>query len=325
MKIIGLGNALIDILTMVDDEQLLEALGLPKGSMQLVDATKSTEVQERTHHLRKQKASGGSASNTIHGLARLGLETAFIGHVGQDETGDFFEEDMRAAGIKPFLFRSDSPSGIANALITSDGERTFATYLGAAIELSDTHMSPELFKGYDVLYVEGYMVQNEPMLVQAMKLAKQEGLKIALDLASYNVVEDNLELLKRLLTDYVDIVFANAEEAKAFTGKEAEEALNILSEYCEYAIVKLGAQGSLIKFGDEVAKIGVIDVKPIDTTGAGDLFAAGFLYGYAKNWSLENAGKLGALLSGRVIEIIGPKMDNQLWETIFTEIDDIKP
>jgi sugar/nucleoside kinase (ribokinase family) len=316
MKILGIGNALVDILTMIKDENLLQEMQLPKGSMQLVDAEKSALVQQFTAAMEKKQASGGSASNTIHGLAQLGVETAFIGHVGLDATGDFFEQDMKDAGIKPILFRSKTPSGIANAMITQDGERTFATYLGAAVELSEKHLNASIFQNYDLLYVEGYLVQNEALLINAMKLAKQAGMKIVIDLASYNVVEANIDLLKKVINDYVDIVFANEEEAKAFTGKDPEAALEELATMCETAIVKIGAKGSLIQSNNKIHRIGVIEVNAIDTTGAGDLFAAGFLYGYAQGWDFQKAGQLGALLSGRVIETVGPKLTSDSWNQI---------
>lgn len=320
-KILGIGNALVDILTMVEDEALLATLNLPKGSMQLVDGSTAVLVETTTQNLSKSKASGGSAANTIHGLAILGMETAFIGHVGNDATGDFFRIDMQQANIKPLLFTSDTPTGIANGMITKDGERTFATYLGAAIELSDHHLSKSLFEGYDYLYVEGYLVQNEALLRKAMQLAKESGLKIVLDLASYNVVEANLPLLENLLTNYVDIVFANEDEAKAFTHQEPEKALLALAEKCELAIVKVGAKGSLIKSRTAEAKVEAIKAIANDTTGAGDLFAAGFLYGYLQGFDLDKSGKIGSILAGNVVEVIGPKMDAARWQSIKAQID----
>lgn len=320
-RILGIGNALVDILTIVEQEELLVELNLPKGSMQLVDADTSIKVALFTQHLKKSKASGGSAANTIHGLARLGVNTSFIGHVGEDETGDFFYKDMLLANIQPVLFRSSTPSGIANAMITNDSERTFATYLGAAIELSELHLSPSLFDGFTMLYVEGYLVQNEALLLKAMRLAKDAGLKIVLDLASYNVVEANRAILNLVLEQYVDIVFANEEEAKALTAKEPEEALRTLASVCEIAIVKIGAKGSLIKKGDQEVHINAIPANPVDTTGAGDLFASGFIYGLVSGFDLEKSGRIGSLLAGKVIEVIGPKMDAQRWKMIFEEIE----
>lgn len=322
-RIIGIGNALVDILTLIPNEELLETLNLPKGSMQLVDFEFANNLSALTSGLSKSMASGGSAANTIHGLARLGVETAFIGHVGQDETGEFFQKDMKSAGIRPLLFTSNSPSGIANALITPDGERTFATFLGAAIELSADHLQASLFEGYDLLYVEGYLVQNEALLLKAMQLAKACGLQVALDLASYNVVEANKLLLEKVLNEYVDIVFANEEEARALSGLPPLESLDQLADKCSLAIVKTGAKGSMAKSGSQKIEVGVIKANPIDTTGAGDLYAAGFLHAYLNGKSLETACHTGALLAGKVIEVIGPKMDDLTWENIRKHISKI--
>lgn len=319
-KVLGIGNALVDILTMVEDESLMQALKLPKGSMQLVDGHRCNNIALATKGMRQSKASGGSAANTIHGLARLGVETAFIGHVGDDDTGHFFSSDMQQAGIKPLLFRSATPTGIANGLISPDGERTFATYLGAAIELSAAHLDEALFVGYDYLYVEGYLVQNEALLIKAMELAKTAGLKVVLDLASYNVVESNLPLLQRVMKDYVDIVFANEEEAKAFSGQEPQLALGMLAALCEVAIVKVGAKGSYVQRADEVVKVEAMAAKAIDTTGAGDLFAAGFLFGLINGEGLRKAALTGAVLAGNVVEVVGPKMDDARWAAISKAI-----
>jgi len=319
-KVLGIGNALVDILTLVEDESLLETLKLPKGSMQLVDGSTAIHVSSTTQNLNKSKASGGSAANTIHGLARLGVETAFIGHVGIDETGDFFRQDMEKATIKPVLFTSSTPTGIANGIITKDGERTFATYLGAAIELSAEHLDDSLFHGYDYFYIEGYLVQNEKLLIRSLDLAKKSGAKIVLDLASYNIVEANRELLETILTNYVDIVFANEEEAKAFTKSEPEEAVKLLAERCELAVVKIGAKGSLIRKGNYEVKVDAISATVFDTTGAGDLFAAGFLYGLIEGYDLEKAGMIGSVLAGNVVEVIGPKMDVDRWNNIQQKI-----
>jgi sugar/nucleoside kinase (ribokinase family) len=311
--ILGMGNALVDLMTKIDSDAVLDALHLPKGSMQLVDAQTSMKVADYTAGYPTMIASGGSAANTIHGLAKLGVSTAFIGTVGEDETGDFFHKDMVGAGVQPYIFRSQTPSGLAIALVTPDGERTFATHLGAAIELSVDFLHPDLFSGHKYFYVEGYLVQNEELLLKAMNLASQSGLKIALDLASYNVVEAKKDFLLHLLKTYVDIVFANEEEAKAICGFKPEPAVDFLSGLCETAIVKTGAKGALIKQGNELTHVPALQANPIDTTGAGDMFAAGFLYGHLHNFNLEMAGMAGNMLAASVIEVMGAKMDNQKW------------
>jgi len=320
MKIIGIGNALVDVLTQLEDDNLLQELELPRGSMQLVDATRSALIQEKSKNLKKQMASGGSAANTIHGLAKLGMETAFIGSVGKDETGRFFEEDLKKSGIKPVLFYSGSPSGIANGMISPDGERTFGTFLGAALELSADLLSKQNFEGFDILHVEGYLVQNHELLNTILKLAKAAGLKVSLDLASYNVVEDNLDFLHDMVSNYVDIVFANEEEAKAFTGKEPEEALNDIATMADVAVVKVGSKGSMVKQGAEVTRISPIKAHAVDTTGAGDLYASGFLYGLAHNLGFEKAGYIGSLLSGTVVEVLGAKFGEEKWEEIREKV-----
>lgn len=319
-KILGIGNALVDVLTQLENDDLLVTLELPKGSMQLVDAAKSGQIQEHSKNLKKQMTSGGSAANTIHGLAKLGIETAFIGTVGEDETGDFFHNDMVNNNIVPRLIKSKSPSGIANAMISKDGERTFGTFLGAAIELSADHLNDGQFADYDILHVEGYLVQNHELLEAILKTAKNNGLKISIDLASYNVVEDNLDFLKEMVAKYVDIVFANEEEAKAFTGMEPEEALDEISKVTDIAIVKIGRKGSMIKQGDTIVNVDVKEIEPIDTTGAGDLYAAGFLYGLTNNLGFKKAGETGSLLASTVITNIGAKIPEENWEKIREEV-----
>jgi sugar/nucleoside kinase (ribokinase family) len=315
-KILGIGNALVDIMTIITDDIILEKFSLPKGSMQLVDQHKSELVKTETVTFNRSMASGGSAANTIHGLAMLGVNTAFIGSIGKDEFGDFFENDMKYAGIKTILTRRDSVTGTAVALISPDSERTFATHLGAAVELGANDLNPENFRGYDILYIEGYLIYNRPLVEAACMFAKNENMKIALDLASYNVVESNLAAFREVVEKYVDILFANEEEAKAYTGKSAMESLDILAELCDVVIIKTGGEGSLIKRGSEIIKIEAAKVNLKDTTGAGDLYAAGFLYGYSKDANLDVCGLYGSIIAGKVIEIVGARMDHDMWKEI---------
>lgn len=319
-KVLGIGNALVDVLIRLENDALLQELNLRKGSMQLVDSNFKQLVLEKTKHLSKAQASGGSAANTIHGLAALGTPTAYIGKVGDDETGKFFTNDLVSNHIKPFLETSKTGTGIASALISPDSERTFGTYLGAAVEVGPEDLRPEQFQGYDILHIEGYLVFNEALIETAVKMAKERNMTVSLDLASYNVVEAKLEFLRELTKQYVDIVFANEEEAKAFTGKEPEEALDEIAEMCSIAVVKIGKKGALVKCDAEKVVIGAIPANVIDTTGAGDLYAAGFLYGFANGLSLKTCGEFGALLAGKVIEVIGAKIAPETWELIRKEI-----
>ncbi|MGW8315168.1 MAG: adenosine kinase [Bacteroidales bacterium] len=319
-KVLGMGNALVDIITKIEDDAILSNFGLPKGSMTLVDLDTSNYIHSETMGMPKSKASGGSAANTIHGLAHLGVETGFVGTVGNDDMGRFFKKDMQVNKIKPILFKTLHETGRAMALISSDTERTFATYLGAAIDLSAEDITHEIFEGYDYLYIEGYLVQNREMFNKALRLASGMDLKICLDLASYNVVEENREYFRSLIKEYVDILFANMEEIKALMEKPPEEAARELMGQVELAVVKMGAEGSFCMCNEGMVRIGVRPSSPIDTTGAGDLYAAGFIYGHMQGLDPEICGKMGAILAGRIIELIGAKMDESNWEKLRREI-----
>ena len=319
-KILGMGNALVDIMIRLEEEEILGRLELPKGSMQLVDEGRSKNVLSSFEKHPKSFSAGGSAANTIHGLAMLGVTTGYIGVIGEDELGGSFVKNMIDAGVEPYMIHSRQATGHAIALVTPDSERTFATFLGAAIELTADHISSFDYSKYDHLHIEGYLVQNHELVKTAVTLAKKNGLSVSLDLASFNVVEANLEFLKEIVKSHVDILFANEEEAAAFTGKEPRAALDEMGKMVKIAVVKTGAKGSLIKSGKKVIEVGVIKVSPVDTTGAGDLYASGFLYGYAQELPLEKCGELGALLSGHVIEVLGAKMDQETWAKIFNSI-----
>lgn len=319
-KILGMGNALVDIMTILPADEVLIEFNLPKGSMQLVDEVYHQNIQLQTKKFERKMASGGSAANTIHGLARLGITTGFIGKVGTDEMGVFFRKDMMDNKINPFLIDSLTPSGVATALVSPDSERTFATFLGAACELEAKNIQADIFENYHLFHIEGYLVQNQELIENAVKIAKEKGLMVSLDLASYNVVEDNLEFLKRIVADYVDIVFANEEEAKAFTGKEPEEALVEMSKMSQIAVVKLGSKGSLIMKDGEISRVEGKKANCIDTTGAGDIYAAGFLYGFVSGKSMSECGRIGTALATRVVELIGPKLDEESWAKLLIEI-----
>ena len=323
-KVLGMGNALVDIITRIDDDAILDGFGLPKGSMTLVDLDTSNYIHAETAGKPKSKASGGSAANTIHGLSHLGIETGFVGTVGNDDMGRFFKKDMEVNNINPILFRTMNETGRAMALISSDSERTFATYLGAAVDLSVDDITHDIFEGYDYFYVEGYLVQNKEMFEKALRLASKASLKVCLDLASYNIVEENSEYFRMLISKYVDILFANEEEIRALSGKSPEEGAVEIRDQVELVVIKMGAEGSFYVRGEEVVRIGVRPSSPIDTTGAGDLYAAGFIYGHIKGLNPEICGKMGAIIAGRIIELIGAKMDEANWENLRREIHSLE-
>ena len=323
-SILGIGNALIDVLITITDDAVLQKFGLPKGSMTLVDSIVSAEIKKETKNNVRIIQTGGSAANTIHGIAKLGGACGYIGKISDDEFGHYYLEDFRKNNINTHFFVSETGTGHATALISNDSERTFGTYLGAAMELTADEMITDIFRNYGFMHIEGYLVQNHALIEAAMKAAKENGLLVAIDMASFNIVEANVDFLLRIIQEYVDIVFANEEEALALTGKNPEEALNAIADLCSIAIVKLGAQGSLIKTGNRVIRIDAIPAKSIDTTGAGDIYAAGFLYALAENLDLEIAGKIGSLLAGNVVEVMGAKIPEETWERLIPQIELLK-
>lgn len=319
-KIIGLGNALVDILIKLPGDELLKEAGLLKGSMLHVARETIDDLLLKTISFPRQITSGGSAGNAIHGLARLGHTTAFIGKTGPDCLGDSFRKDLEDSGIIPLLITSTTDTGTAVAFITPDSERTFAVFLGAASELNAGDLNKEMFKGYEILHIEGYLVQNHELIETALRIAKAQGLKVSFDMASYNVVESNLQFLRHIVELYVDIVFANEEEAMAITGLDPLKAVSSLSSHCEIAIVKIGSKGSLIQSGEQLFSIGAIPVRVVDTTGAGDLYAAGFLHGLTSGLTLDKCGQAGSILAGNVIRFIGAKIPETEWPLISKEI-----
>ncbi len=323
-KIIGMGNALVDVLVRIDDDSLLEKLHLPKGSMQLIQEDTLSEIRKYTSGMKIHRSTGGSAGNTVCALAALGANPGFIGKIGQDETGAFFGDTLRQRGVNALLPTCDLPSGIASTFISTDGERTFGTYLGAAATLRAEDLSRKMFAGYNYLYIEGYLLQDHDLMLRAVQLAKEEGLQVCLDMASYNVVEAERDFFDQLIVKYVDIVFANESEALAYTGKAPHEALEEIASKCSIAVVKTGKEGSLVKKGTEVIQLLSCPVDNVlDTTGAGDFYAAGFMYGLTCGYSLEKCVQISTILATAVIQEVGTTLPAKKWDEIKLNIESL--
>ena len=325
-KVIGIGNALTDVLVNLRNEEVLNAHNIARGSMSLVDSELQSQVSKEVAGLPHSLSIGGSANNTIRAMARLGSEVGFIGKVGHDNTGDRFEQALNNLGIEGKIFRGDKPSGKCISLVSPDGERTMLTHLGAAAEMHAEDISASLFEGFDCLYIEGYLVQEHSLIETAIRTAKECGLQVAIDLASFNVVEENLEFLRGIVAKYIDIVFANEDEARVFSGEaEPINALQYISEMCDLAVVKIGTKGALIKHKGEVIHIGIMAAaKRVDTTGAGDFYAAGFMYGMCEGLSLRQCGTIGAITAGKVIEVVGPTLGEEAWSDIEVLVNRVK-
>jgi sugar/nucleoside kinase (ribokinase family) len=323
-SILGIGNALIDILAVANDDSLLKKYDLPKGSMQHVNEQRANEVYQDLKKIGASVVAGGSAANTIAGMSQLGFKTGFLGKVGNDELGDSYNADLKKLGVKSFLVRGEKGTGRAMVVISPDSERTFAVYLGAAIEMKPADINPSIFDNYDYFHVEGYLLQDHDLIETAMKTAHDKGKIVSIDLASYNVVEENLDFLHKLIEKYANVVFANAEEAKAFTGEDPERAVAVISKLCDIAVVKIGSKGSWVKQGPRVYRIFANIVQPIDFTGAGDLYASGFLYGLSLNKNLSICAKMGTICAGEIIQVIGTKLSNDLWNDVRSRIGQLQ-
>jgi sugar/nucleoside kinase (ribokinase family) len=290
--------------------------------MQLIDNQIASGLAEATNKLDRTFVAGGSAANTISALARLGIETAFIGKVAGDEYGLAFSFDLYKHRVVPFLMMGEKGkmSGFCTVLISPDGERTMATYLGVASELKADDIFDSLFKGYNIFHIEGYLLQNHDLILKAIQTAKKRRLEVSLDLASYNIVEENRDFLHEIIENHVDIVFANEEEATAFSQLPIEDSLSYLGDKTKIAIVKVGSKGSFIMKNGKKEVIKPFPANCIDTTGAGDLYASGFLYGYVNGYELQHCGKIGSYLAAQIVEEIGPKFPDEKWDKILKKI-----
>ena len=321
-KVLGAGSPILDLLLNVGEDFIPKIRG-GKGGMVMVDATEMNEIIGMVSAV-PSKVPGGSSANTIFGLAKLGTPTAFLGKVGDDEEGRFYVQRYGSIGgdLRSFKKTSDKPTGRCLSLVTPDSERTMRTDLGAAAFLSPDDLSDNDFSGIYLLHTEGYLLYNRPLLMEIFRLAKKNSCLISLDLAAYEVVGHSKNILSELLEKYVDIVFANEDEARTLTGTDdMSKALDLLSEKCGTAAVKLGKKGSMIKSGSErVFSSAMIVEKPVDTTGAGDLWAAGFLHGYLNGKSLQDCGKYGSLLGAEVVKVMGAAIPDEKWIEIKKQI-----
>ena len=324
-SILGIGNALTDILAILPDDTLLKEFHLPLGSMQHVDMETGDRIWSALKEVGVKYVPGGSAANTITCTSIFGMPSGYIGKIGDDELGQLFKSTMEQFGVKTTMLHSEKSSGRCMVFITgANAERTFADYMGAALEMGPEDLKPEFFEGYDYFHIEGYLVQNQELIARAVQMAKDAGCIISIDMASYNVVESNNAFLHNLVDKYVDIVFANETESRAFTKlDDAVEGLRELAKHCEIAVVKVGKDGSWVKDGAEEHFIPAWPAKAIDGTGAGDTYAAGFLYAHALGMPLKACGEIGSIIAAKVVEVVGTKIDIPRWRDAKNEIRDL--
>lgn len=314
-----MGNALVDVLASVDDA-FLESRDMVKGSMQLVD-------DELAHRLYGEmgpatEMSGGSAANTAAGLASFGATVGFIGKVADDQLGEVFKHDLRAVGVKfdPSIVAVDAPTGRCLILVSGDGERTMSTYLGASSLITPADIDEVTVSTAQVVYNEGYLwdlPEAKAAIVRAMDLAAAAGRKVAFTLSDSFCVDRHRDEFRDLIGSRVDILFANESEICALYEVDSfEVAAEKVAGHCEIACLTRSAAGSVVITSDgERIAVPAHEVKRVlDTTGAGDLYAAGFLYGYTHGRDLQNCAELASLAAAEVISHVGARSEVSLDE-----------
>jgi sugar/nucleoside kinase (ribokinase family) len=315
-KVVGIGNAIVDVLADADDA-FLERHGMTKGAMTLVDEERALQLYDGMTD--RIECSGGSAANTIAGLASLGGDGAYVGKVRDDALGDLFTRDIREAGVA--FDTTPATSGPSTArcmiLVTPDAQRTMNTFLGASATLQPEDLDEQAISCAAITYLEGYLWDPPPAkeaFRRAADVAHQGGGRVALTLSDSFCVERHREDFQSLIESHIDILFANEAEAIALDRAESLEAAAAnLRRRCDLAVITLGAEGSLILAGDEEVRVPAQPVaKVVDTTGAGDLFAGGFLHGLAAGRSLADCGRIGAIAAAEVISHFGARPNEPL-------------
>lgn len=313
--VIGIGGALLDFIVEVDDNVLVE-IDLKKKEMKLIEEEESKKIMKKLEKYDVKTAPGGSSANTLAGVSVLGGNSIFIGKIGKDKHGDMYEQMTLDNGVNSKLSKHDGAiTGHAITFITPDSERSFATHLGASLHLKKEDVFEEDIKESKILHVEGFQLEDKELrnvCLHAMKIAKENNVKISIDLSDSGIIGRNLEDLKKIVKEFSDILFVNEDEAEAFTGLKEEEALHAIYDMVEIAIVKLGDKGSLIKSEDMIYKIPAYEVKVVNTNGAGDMYAAGILYSIANGINLEKGGRIAAYAAAQVVKQAGARLGRKI-------------
>jgi sugar/nucleoside kinase (ribokinase family) len=317
----GIGTPMVDVLCKVENRHL-EKIGIPKGVMSLIDEKRAEHI---LNHIKKSNIiselhSGGDCPNTISSIGILGGNVVFSGVVGDDEFGKVIHKKLKESKVIPHIKKSGKKTASCIIMVTPDTERSMNTHL-ATCELYDLDcISREFLVNSKYLYVTAYMLdfpQQKKVLVEAMKIAKKHNVRIAFDMADPFVVQRHKEYMKKLISEYVNVLFANEEESKAFTGEsDYNVALEKLSKMVDLAVIKLASKGAILKYKNKTIKIKPFKVKAIDSTGAGDNFAAGFLYGLTRGYSIEKSGKIASYVSSRIVMKLGTKLDSNIKKDI---------
>lgn len=316
-RVLGVGHACMDLIFLVEDEFLYRISGEKGGAHPI-----SFKELKNILAMRPESpllVTGGSCANAIKGLAALGEKCGFMSHVGNDFMGDHFEQYMKKLGIAAFFSKSTRPTAQVLCLVTPDGQRTMRFYSGCSEEMSDEFLHPNYFQNVKLVHMDAYTLRNGSLVESVMKMAKEAGALVSIDLSSFEIIRQFHDTLDKLLSKYVDIVFANVDETKAFTGLSPSEGCLKLQEICPIAVVLVGKEGCYVGHKGSVFHSPGFPAQVIDTTGAGDLFASGFLFGILQGYSLEKSAILGNQLGSAIVEVRGAELPQEKWRDICSK------
>ena len=288
-KILGIGNALTDVSVILKSDDILTELGLPKGGMVHIDDVLFKKIQQMIGQHHVTITPGGSIANSCRAMGHLGVPAGFVGKVGHDKIGQLYARSLTEVGVEDLLVVSPNlSSGVCTSFISQGGERTFADHMEASIDLKAEDLNPGIFNEYNYLFLEGYLVQNHELIEQGAKMAKEAGMKVAMDLASYNII----------LEDH---------------------------EFCTYLVNKyeMGVKGSIIATKEELSEVHAQKANCIDSTGAGDCFAGGFLYGLVNGHNLKQCAEIGSIIAAEIVQVVGTELPQEKWIDIKHKIAEI--
>lgn len=312
--VFGVGNAIVDIQLKIEDKFLTQ-ISVSKGMMTLVESEKQVEVLGALAGKATNRCSGGSACNTIVGVAEFGGTAAYAGKTANDDLGKFYIDDLKKVGVSLPVKGGEGATGTSVILITPDAQRTMLTHLGISSTLSPGDLPEAEIAKAKYLYVEGYLFPGDATRAAALRaidIAKKHGVKVALTLSDPFVINLQRDLIWKLIEGPVDLLFANLEEARALTGEhDPIEAARKIHKHATNVALTLGADGSLLMNGDKAIPIEGVRTKAVDTTGAGDMYAAGVLYGITHGMSWKQAGQLGSAAASRIVSQMGARLDKK--------------
>lgn len=312
----GIGNAIVDALVQIDDDAVLAELGAVRGRMQPVDHDGWEAAYAKVKKHRATIQSGGSCANTMATLGLLGASSRFYGQVGDDQMGALYADRIgEACGGHELVISEEHPTGKCLAIISkADAERTMFTHLGAAVHMPELGDFAETIRSSRILHVEGYLFLGEPTAsraLQAIEVARSAGVTVSLDLADPSVVAAARERMWQVCTESVDITFLNAEEASLLCDDTPDAALASLGHHCETVVLKLGPRGSIVKKDGKLYPAEASPVQAVDTTGAGDTYAGGYLYGVLKGWDPARCARLASRVASLTVGQVGAVYRNR--------------